>query len=91
LKDPGGGKEPRPSHHSIVEGLCLLGHEESRVPTDLSQFRISQTALDDTVNEAKCEGMLGHLQPIQVVQKEFRHSLDDYCVVAVVERLLGFQ
>jgi hypothetical protein len=33
--------------------------------------------------------MLGHLQPIQVVQKELRHSLNDDCVVAVVERLLS--
>jgi len=35
--------------------------------------------------------MLGHLQPIQVVQKELRNSFDDDRVVAVVERLLGLQ
>lgn len=35
--------------------------------------------------------MLGHLQPIQVVQKELRHSFDDDRVVAVVERLLSLK
>ena len=35
--------------------------------------------------------MLGHLQPIQVVQKKLWHSLDDYGVVAIVQRLWRFE
>ena len=61
LEDPRRCEETWPSLNLTLEDFCLFGHEESRVTTDLSQRRISQTVLDDAVDETKCDWMVFHL------------------------------
>jgi hypothetical protein len=51
LEDPGRGKEPGPSLHSVIEDFSLGWHEETRISSDLAEFWISHLSLDDRVDE----------------------------------------
>ena len=61
LEDPRGREEARPGLHRVVKGLGLRRHEESRIATDLAQFRVAHLRLDDRVDEVKGKGMIFHL------------------------------
>lgn len=91
LEDPRGREETRPRLDLALENLCLAGHEETRVPTNLPQRRVSQTVLDDTVDEAEGDRVVLHLRVVQAVQEEGRALLNDDSVVATVERLRRLQ
>lgn len=51
----------------------------------MSELRVSQGVLDDTVDEAQSNGVFLHLRVIQIVEQESGTLLDDDGVVASVE------
>jgi len=47
-------------------GLCW--HEESWVSTDLSELGVSETVLDDTVDEAESYGVILHFGVVKIIE-----------------------
>lgn len=64
LENPRGSEETGPGLNSIVENFGLGRHEETRISSDLAQFRISHLGLDDRVDEAESEGVLLHFHRV---------------------------
>lgn len=66
-------------------------HEEARVSTDLPQLGVSQTILDDAVDEAQGDWVVLHLGTIQFVEEECRTLLDHDRVIPTVKWRSGFE
>lgn len=76
LEDPAGSEEAGPGLDGVVEYLCLAGHEEAGVATDLAQFGIAHLSLDDGVDETECEWVLLHFHGVEIVKGKFAHALN---------------
>lgn len=66
-------------------------HEESGVSTDLPQLRVSETILDDAIDEAQGDWVVLHLGAIQFVEEECRTLLDDDGVIPSVKWSSGLE
>jgi hypothetical protein len=53
-----------------LEDLCLRGHEEPGVSTDLAELRVSETVLDDTVDEAERDRVVFHLGVVEIIEQK---------------------
>ena len=67
LEDPRRGEEAWPGLH-VVESLSLLRHEEPLGAPDLLKVRATQGTLDDAVDEGESNGVVFHLQGVEVVE-----------------------
>jgi len=74
-----------------LERLCLGGHEEARIAADLPELRVTETVLDDGVDEAEGHRMILHLGLVQVVEQEGRALFDHDSVIPPIKRGRGLQ
>ena len=54
----------------VLEDFRSRGHEEPGVSTDLSELRVSETILDDAIDETQGDWMVFHFGVVQVVQQK---------------------
>jgi hypothetical protein len=87
LKNPGRGEETWPGLDLVVEAFGLLWHEEARIAPNLSELGVPQAVLNDAINEGESHWVLFHLHAIEVIQKEFTHTLENDGVEFVEEWL----
>jgi hypothetical protein len=85
LENPGRGEESRPSFDRVLECLCLGWHEESGVFTNLAELGVSQTVLDDAVDELKSNWMVLHFGVVKVVKQESRAFFNHDGVISTIE------
>lgn len=69
-----------------MENLSLSWHEESWVSTNLTELRVTEGVLNDTVDETQSNRMILHLGVVEIVEEESRAFLDDDGVVSTIER-----
>ena len=87
MEDPRRGEKAGPCLNLILKCLCLGGHEEPGIFTNLSQIRVTKTVLDDTVDETQGNGMVLHLAVVEIVKPEGGTLLDDNRIIVSIKRL----
>jgi len=50
-----------------LEHLRLGWHEETGVSANLPELRVSEAVLDDTIDEAQCDGMVLHFGVVKII------------------------